>query len=85
MRHSLLLLPLAVVGLAGCVGLDSGFSRRTSADSMTVSRSATYMTAEQSATLMTLPGDTTAPVQMRYRQRAAGRALIAGHCGTVLF
>jgi hypothetical protein len=66
MRHSLLLLPLAVVGLAGCVGLDSGFSRRTSADSMTVSRSATYMTAEQSATLMTLPGDTTAPVQMRY-------------------
>ena len=66
MRYSLLLLPLAAFGLAGCVGVGAPSPQRTSTTDMTPARSATYMTSEQSAKLIILPSDTTTPVQLRY-------------------
>jgi len=66
MRYSLLLLPLAAFGMAGCVGVGSPSPQRTSTTDMTPARSDTYMTPEQSAKLIILPGDTTTPVQLRY-------------------
>jgi hypothetical protein len=66
MRYSLMLLPLAGLGLAGCVVSDGPSSQRTSTTYMTPERSATYMTPEQSATLTTVPGDPTSVVQTRY-------------------
>jgi hypothetical protein len=68
MRYSLLLLPIAAIGLAGCVA-SGGNPRQISSTDMTPSRSATYMTVEQSGSLMTLPGDTTTLAQMRYLSR----------------
>jgi hypothetical protein len=64
MRHPLLLLPLATLALAGCVGAPA--PQRVSTNYMTPERSVTYMTPEQSATLFVLPGDTTTPAQMRF-------------------
>jgi len=59
MRCSLLLLPVAVVGLTGCVAGGASSSQQTSTTSSTYAHAATYMTPEQSARLITLPGDTT--------------------------
>lgn len=47
MRYSLLLLPLAALGLAGCVGVNAISSPQASPNSMTVSQAATYMNAEE--------------------------------------
>ena len=66
MRYSLMLLPLAGLGLVGCAVGDGPSSRRTSTTYMTPERSATYMTPAQSATLTTMPGDSTTVVQLRY-------------------
>jgi hypothetical protein len=59
MRYSLLLLPVAIVGLAGCVAGGTPPSQQTSTTNSTSAYAATYMTPEQSAKLFTLPGDTT--------------------------
>jgi hypothetical protein len=66
MRYSLLLLPLAILALEGCVGIGSSSPQQTSATDMTPARSITYMTPEQSAKLMVLPDDRTTVIQLRY-------------------
>jgi hypothetical protein len=66
MRDSLLLLPMAVLGLAGCASGGAPSHQRTPVAAMTPELSATYMTPEQSATLILLPGDTTTLAQMRF-------------------
>jgi hypothetical protein len=65
-RYSLMLLALTVPGLVGCVVAGDPSPQRTSIDSMTPRRAATYMTPKQSATLMTMPGDATTGDPMRY-------------------
>jgi len=66
MRYSLLLLPLAAFGMAGCAGVVSPSPHRASTTDTTPARSDTFMTPKQSAQLIILPGDTTTPVQLRY-------------------
>jgi hypothetical protein len=66
MRYSLFLLPLAVVGLSGCVAGGAPASRETLATNSTQLQTVTYMTPEHSATLMILPGDTTTMAQLRF-------------------
>ena len=66
MRFSLILLPLAGLGLVGCAVGGASSAQRTSTASMTPERSAAYMTPEHSAAFMTMPGDSTTVVQMRY-------------------
>ena len=66
MRFSLILLPLAGLGLVGCAVGGTPAPPRTSANYMTPGHAATYMTPEQSATLMRMPGDSTTVVQIRY-------------------
>jgi hypothetical protein len=66
MRYSLLMLPLAVLGLAGCVADGAPSQRQTSTTHVTPERSAAYMTSEQSATLIIMPGDSTTVAQKRY-------------------
>jgi len=60
MRHSLLLLPLAVVALSGCVAGGSPSPQQS------VNATSGYMTAEHSASLIVVPGDTTTIAQLRY-------------------
>jgi hypothetical protein len=65
MRFTLMLLPLAGLGMAGCA-LDSVPStQRTSTTYLTPARSEVYMTPDQSATLMTTPGASTTVGKMR--------------------
>jgi hypothetical protein len=65
MRYSLLLLPLAVVGLTGCVA-GGAPSQQTLVTNSTDEQTVTYMTPEHSATLIILPGDTTTVAQLRF-------------------
>ena len=66
MRYSLLLLPVAVVGLSGCVGGGAPSSQQSLDTTSTDVRTVTYMTPEHSATLIILPGDTTTVAQLRF-------------------
>jgi hypothetical protein len=62
MRHSLLL-PVAVLGLAGCVGAGVPSAQRASASYVPPSRSATFLTPEQSAAYIMMPGDSITTAQ----------------------
>lgn len=66
MRYFLFLLPLAVVGLSGCVSGGAPGSQETFATNSTHVQTFTYMTPEHSATLIMLPGDTTTVAQLRF-------------------
>jgi hypothetical protein len=66
MRYSLFLLPLAIVGLSGCVSGGAPSSQETLAANSTHLQTVTYMTPEHSATLIILPGDTTTVAQLRF-------------------
>ena len=61
MRHALLLLPLSVLALTGCVGTGAPASQP-----MRVAGSGVYMTSEQSGRFMMLPGDRVAVAQTGY-------------------
>jgi hypothetical protein len=66
MRYSLLLLPLSVVGLSGCVGGEAPSSQQSLKTTSTDVQTVAYMTSEHSATLIILPGDTTTVAQLRF-------------------
>jgi hypothetical protein len=65
MRYSLLLLPLAVLSLGGCVAGGASSSHQTSTTGSILAHAATYLTPEQSGKIITLPGDSTTVAQMR--------------------
>jgi hypothetical protein len=66
MRTFMLMLTVAVLGLAGCAGEDTMSSQATPAASAASGPSSGYMTTEQSSKLIMLPGDSTTLVQMQY-------------------
>ena len=65
MRYSLLLLPMAVLGVSGCISVGAPAPQRIAATSTTPEQ-AGYMTQADSAGLIVLPGDTTTEVQLRF-------------------
>ena len=66
MRYFLFLLPLAVVGLSGCVSGGAPSSQETVATDSTHEQTVTNMTPEHSAKFIILPGDTTTAAQLRF-------------------
>jgi hypothetical protein len=66
MRYSLLLLPMAALGLAGCVSNGAPATQRVS---YITHEQPDYMTQGDSAGLIILPGDTTTEAQLRFLNR----------------
>jgi hypothetical protein len=66
MRYSLLLIPLAFIGLSGCASGGVPASQQTMTTQTIRVSAAGYLTLEQSSDLIVLPGDTTTSVQLRF-------------------
>jgi hypothetical protein len=66
MRCSLLLVPLALIGVSGCASDEVSVSGQTTTTHTTHLSSAGYLTPEQSSGLIILPGDTITPAQLRF-------------------
>jgi hypothetical protein len=66
MRYSLLLVPLALIGVSGCASDEMAVSRQTTTTQATHVSSMGYLTPEQSSGLIILPGDTITPAQLRF-------------------